>query len=338
VIEDKLTVIIPTHERSNYLRRALEYWENCPYHLMIVDSSKLAFQNIPKKCEYLHLPGKTFVEKITLALQQLKTPFVAMCPDDDFHSFASLKDCALFLQQNAEYASVHGHYISFLQQANGLQFSITYNNIHGYELISDDPEQRIADAMHRYVIQLWAVHRKEYLLKALDACQGISNDRAVELTIALVPMMYGKHKVLPMFYSARERLPDSWGVTEPPLLQWLSSPEKSNEVHNWKVNLAKLLSDSTGKAFETCFQTIDQAIGGYVKVLSDSHHRSQRILQIRKYIPEYILQIRRKLLKRDAAVNENIEGYPWSDPKANEVWQRMEAVILKHGCLYETEK
>ena len=81
-----LTILIPTHERSSVLFRAIEYYSSFQdIRIIILDSSKNTLSvNLPNNCSYLHLPNVSFGEKLNMGASMVDTEFVVVSADDDF--------------------------------------------------------------------------------------------------------------------------------------------------------------------------------------------------------------------------------------------------------------
>jgi glycosyltransferase domain-containing protein len=103
----QLTIVIPTHERHNYLKRSMEYWAEFTGRVIIVDSSKNGIDfRLSGLCDYIHVPGMSFFEKLSLAISKVETKYCALCADDDFHAFDALNKAVSFLDDHRDFASV----------------------------------------------------------------------------------------------------------------------------------------------------------------------------------------------------------------------------------------
>ena len=80
-----ICIIIPSHDRHNYLNRCISYYKNFPCRIVICDSSEdRLLETFPKNIFYYHLPGKKFSEKILFAISIAPEDFLALVADDDF--------------------------------------------------------------------------------------------------------------------------------------------------------------------------------------------------------------------------------------------------------------
>lgn len=291
-----------------------------------------------------------FFEKLSLAISKVETKYCALCADDDFHAFDALDKAVSFLDDHRDFASVQGYYISFWQDGE-IQYGIGYDHIHEYVVENEDPVIRMTDTLRNYMHQFYAVHRTSNLLLIVDTCSRINNTNALELNFALVPMMTGKHRVLPMFYSAREVLPISEGRLTPTISDWASAPNNIEEVSLWKMQLAQTFVKVTGQPLQSGLTAVDEALAAYWQFCADYHKPATGwTARVRPYLPEWILKVRRRLLLQEhlwhptskQAIDSrdkyrNIPGYPWSDPDAAATWARMESIIRRYGPLYRKD-
>ena len=66
-LSDKITVIIPTHERPQYLQRALDYWSQSGMKILVADSSAKKYQGqIPESVYYYHYPYRHLHRSVKL--------------------------------------------------------------------------------------------------------------------------------------------------------------------------------------------------------------------------------------------------------------------------------
>src|SRR3954468_16237273 len=98
-----ITLLIPTHNRHNYLERAIAYYGPMPINIVIVDSSAKAYDVSRDNISYFHLPTHTLTGKISYALELIKTPYVVMSADDDFLLPEKVQACIDFLDKNPSY-------------------------------------------------------------------------------------------------------------------------------------------------------------------------------------------------------------------------------------------
>lgn len=121
------TILIPTHNRPDYLARCVRWFSELGYTVVIADSSASSLADVyadRRDVTYIHCPGgfEVYPRKLQLALNEVRTPLVAMCADDDFISPAGLDASAAFLTANAEYAFSQGY--AYLYQTFGRRIAL----------------------------------------------------------------------------------------------------------------------------------------------------------------------------------------------------------------------
>ena len=97
---DHVTVLIPTHNRLHLLKRNLDWLKSSECRIVVADSSissagdffedlnSTVFEN---RILYLHSSNEDYYQKVVEALRLINTPYVVMCPDDDFIIWKNLK-------------------------------------------------------------------------------------------------------------------------------------------------------------------------------------------------------------------------------------------------------
>jgi len=204
-----VTLIIPTFERHNILLRTIDYYQHFDCNVLIADSSDNKFvHKLPDNIIYKHLPKMPYAKKIFELTKIVTTPYVCIAPDDDYLIESSLKTGAFFLEDNPDYVSVQGRYYKFELIENQVAFSPRYNlRSNHYAVESEDRFSRVIRAANPYMHQAYAIHRTGLHVKCLKFLSVLSKGpifENFELIQPLVPMCYGKHKVLPMLWMVRD--------------------------------------------------------------------------------------------------------------------------------------
>jgi glycosyltransferase domain-containing protein len=207
-----VTLIIPTLDRPNLLLRAIDYYQHFDCNVLIVDSSDNKFiHKFPGNITYKHLPKACWTGKLYEAAKNIITPYVCIVADDDYLLESSLKEGIFFLGNNPEYASAQGRYYKFELIENQVAFSPRYDlKSNNYAIESEDRYSRLAKTFNPYMHHCFAVHRTNLFIKS---CKFASVYKGLkwgnfpifnELIQPLVPMCYGKHKVLPILWMVRD--------------------------------------------------------------------------------------------------------------------------------------
>ena len=84
----RLTVVIPTISRPEFVKRQITFWSQFDAQVRILDGAATAidlsqFGQIPRNVQYLHEPQK-FNERLSNAWKHVDTEFACLLPDDEF--------------------------------------------------------------------------------------------------------------------------------------------------------------------------------------------------------------------------------------------------------------
>ena len=203
----EVTIIIPTHNRNFLLKRSIDYYLNFNCNIIICDSSEIQTFDFLNHTNiiYLHLQNTTFAKKLFNAVTHVKTKYACLSADDDFLSKKGIYEGISFLENNIDYFSVQGKYVHFYCNKNNNY--TTHNLYDAAGLIhynSESPLQRVADSSKNGMQLLYALHRTEALLSSLKVSEECIPLTMVEYTSNLIPLFYGKHIMLNIFWMARD--------------------------------------------------------------------------------------------------------------------------------------
>lgn len=210
---NNFTLIIPTHNRHEYLRRSISYFKNLKAQVIYCDSSPNPYNKITSSnILYLHLPNYSFAEKILHALNLIKTDFVALCADDDFILIESLYQAEYILSTESSIKTIIGENIFFCKNHNGNFYHL--NSFIPQE-INHSPIANASNFFSNYEQILWGIYDKKILVKSFEIIKKAkySNDNFIELTIGAIVCFSGGIKFLDNIWSIRELSNDDhWGT------------------------------------------------------------------------------------------------------------------------------
>ncbi len=207
-LDKRLTLVLMTHNRPAFLRRALEFYSAFPYTILVVDTSGLPSSEIVRhfpQIEYRHLPDfndRDYQTKLAFAAQQVKTPYMVLVDDDDFIVRDAMGQCLDFLDQNPDYGFCHGYSLMYL--ATGSEVKYYYRDRKGMECFaSDDAGSRLLDFAGHYISPFYAVTRTELLTRWYDVAPALSAEY-LQVGLAAFLLLNAKARILPVAYSVRE--------------------------------------------------------------------------------------------------------------------------------------
>lgn len=219
----KYTIIIPTHNRHDYLERSMRYFACFEANVMYVDSSVKAYKgDFSDNIQYIHLEGMSFPQKALFAIDKCHTEYIAFCADDDFLIEASVRQGVDKLKGNNSCTAVVGRYIGFDENFSGDFFEIL--NYSEWPTVNLDNKTNVANFFSNYHQILWSLYKKDTIKLAYEIISEaeFSNDNFIEIVIGTVCAGSGGI----MF------IDESWGVREISLSQHWGNRHKSlREIH-----------------------------------------------------------------------------------------------------------
>ncbi len=350
---EKITIVIPTHCRHPYLVRLLEYYKNIEIKILVADSTKIFFPEYKKygNIRYFHYPDALFSKKMVDVLQYVKTKYTILCADDDFTLPSAILSCVAFLESNLDYASAQGRYVGFFQATQLYFYPLDlYTTGTGYDLNSNHAQDRIKQVMNPYMHLPYSVHRTE-TLKDFFQIFNSQNIRItlIEVCLTLFAAINGKHRVLPVFYSAREYLVNSSGLLSPKFDKIVVDSKMAAEYERFLTLITAHLSKKTGMSLTEARKHAEEAINGYLNKFlpeSEGHHFIEYKIRnaVKLLAPEFMLSFCRNLLtklrgkpfsarylKIQIEKTKGIAGYPFFDKKAGKELEIIKSLILKHN-------
>lgn len=214
-LKDQFSLLIPTYNRYPYLLRLLKYYESFhfPFRIYVLDSSDEEMQSdelkklLAEDSIYYQKydPGVFLSEKIAKGCGYVITPYVALCGDDDFLVPTGISECINYLENNPAFSLAHGKFIfhRINQKKNKFEWEAGY--VFDKSLEIENPLDRINHHLLNYCITFYSVHRSD-IFKLIWEDTGIYtlNFGFSELFPSVLSILYGKMKILNVFYSSRE--------------------------------------------------------------------------------------------------------------------------------------
>jgi len=215
---EQLTIVITTYKRYGYLKRLLGFFSSYDsiLKLIILDSSP-DFPKDPKLVRLLSQDNVNwvrydsnifFVQKIAEGGMHIKTEFAVLCADDDFLIPSALAKCIKFLSENHDYASAQGlifNHSSYEMGYRRMVLSQIYLKLSSS--YSNNSDVRVND----YLLEksggsnFYAVHSTKLFNLIWNETAKYTSDQGLsELFPCSLSLIYGKMKIIPVFYSSRE--------------------------------------------------------------------------------------------------------------------------------------
>ncbi len=220
----KVNLIIPTHNRTEYLKRILNYYQmgQTDFDFIIADSSTPRIRAENKKIIssystlsilYIDDFDKRLAQsqKFAEMVKYAGNKYVVFCADDDFIIPSAIKKCVDFLERNPDYSAAHGDYIGFQLYRNllGLKtfgWNLRYSPI---SIISKKPSDRLDSYLRENTQVLWSVRRTNIVKACYKEFSKVKLDPYLiailgEFIPDALTVIFGKVKQLNIFYGARQ--------------------------------------------------------------------------------------------------------------------------------------
>jgi glycosyltransferase domain-containing protein len=206
---EQLTVVLLTHNRPAFLRRALRYYTQFGLRLMVLDSSTESGESIAAPyadVDYRHIPhfGYTgFQSKLKYGAAQVQTRYMVFAADDDFILYNGLSESVAFLQDHPDYGMCHGYCLMYLTHARHVSYYRRDKKIDG-DFNSDSVQERVLSFMHEFQPPFYAVIRTDLQRRWLDSVPENIGFEWMEISHVYVLLANAKARTLQIPYVVRE--------------------------------------------------------------------------------------------------------------------------------------
>ncbi|NRA10928.1 MAG: TIGR00180 family glycosyltransferase [Crocinitomicaceae bacterium] len=346
------TVIIPTYNsRHHNLNRILEYFSPHELNIIIVDSSESPYPNeFNYQFKYLHVPGLGMYEKVYKSLESVTTPYVLLCADDDFIIPSGIATCIDFLDENPDYSSAQGNRICFTKSRLSVNFPDP-DAAYDLDVNEESPLDRMTYHWTSFFVA-YSVHRIQNFKETFKLGNEFTNDlfavTTIERHLDFITLLNGKHRILPVFYQAREFERTSTGQT----VTWESV--KTGQPENYKKLVSKLAENLQSKldlSFQECLDFIESLfVEKYVRKTAEADitevkvpvkqkkmNKIPGIIKLKAFYSKsyyyftdkYVFTLLRGVLAKKR-IRRDKKGFPYSDELSNIEWQKIKAIIKKN--------
>lgn len=251
------TIIIPTRNRSWFLRRLLAYlsYQKCLASIIVADSSddghrKTNLRTVDDfadtiNIEYLELSNLKpdgLYGKIAFALSRVTSEFVVICADDDFVVPNAVGKCVQFLRGNPDYSCARGYTFVFEFETDR-QLTLRRAPVVA-SLDSNSREARLLTGSRHYQQVFSSVFRRDVLVEIEGRLStNIKADCAwlAELAVCFFAATLGKVGRLSFPYEYRQKHSGTLGLTVPRWPETIFGQGTALLVQEFKGSLALIL-------------------------------------------------------------------------------------------------
>ncbi len=316
----KVSIIIPTYNRPNCLKRILNYYDSFregeenrfssspfavarerkdDFEFIVADSSSNENKKINReiiaslenfKVLYLgdYLENINPWCKFADAVSYAKSEFCLFCSDDDFVIPKNAIFCADFLKNNPNFTAAHGRYILFcLKKEKGGEKKIYWTSGYALESMTNPKaELRLKEHLSDYVLATFsAVHRTSFLKMALEeTAKWAPDNRFGELLASMLALIYGKLKCFNLPYAVQEINTNSTGTTTKTLEDFIREGSYGDKYTNFRKCLAKHLGKNSELSQENSEKIIDEAMAAYLKKNYSVNLKSSLVGQMKNVV------------------------------------------------------
>ena len=196
---DRLTVVVPSFGRPEFILRQLVYWSGTAAHLLILDGSP---DPIPesvrevvdarRELDYLHRPVG-LQERLHEARDLIRTEYTVMGGDDEFLLRGGLADAVGILDREQMLVASMGQSLGFLPTPDGHRLGFGPGYPHrGFANFDEDPRCRLKVAFSDYsAVTSYSVMRTEVWLASWGGAIDWSSVYATEMQQAVTTWLSG---------------------------------------------------------------------------------------------------------------------------------------------------
>lgn len=212
-LNELLTVVLITHNRPAFLRRAVKYYSSLPCKIMVLDSTLERPEGDFSAVDYHHVPQFAYwgmQAKLAYGVEKLTTPYMVLAADDDFILHDSLAESVGFLHANPDYGMCHGYCLMYLTLSHGVSYYRRDKKVQE-DYASERAQDRVLDYMSQYIPPFYAVTRTDLMKNWHSALPPGTNFQWQEIGHVYYLLASAKARILPIPYVVREI---NYGVSE----------------------------------------------------------------------------------------------------------------------------
>ncbi|OGS35836.1 MAG: hypothetical protein A2293_07200 [Elusimicrobia bacterium RIFOXYB2_FULL_49_7] len=256
-----------TYNRPGYLKRSLSYYGKSGIKLIICDGTEKSQADTIEELDcpsvqYLHLPGKSPIERVRFGLEQITTPYCLLIPDDDFFLELGVLQCVDFLEKHPGYQSAQGHYVRYKQKESRIDYILSYTHSFGKDHFSPNADSRLYDFFSEFHVVIYSVIRTPLIKAFFNSVPDFKSHILMELANAYFLLLHGFHKILDVPYCLRELSDQSTGATIPTYPKLLTDPAYQDDLNKFKTALVSW-TDALG--IPSAREVVDNVFAQYVK-------------------------------------------------------------------------
>jgi glycosyltransferase domain-containing protein len=303
---EKLSIVIPTYCRHDFVRRQFKYWLNTNVVVHVMDGSPdpigmKDLENLSTNIHYHHIDDDYFA-RMRAATVLIDTPYVAVLADDDLFLTAGLKESIRRLEFEPNLFGVVGRAAYFFFQRGNVFGHQTHSLSSNYPDDVDDGISRLNNLYHEGKIGglAFGVYRSGGWRTAVQSTYAKKYSCAYVYDTFLRTMLtyLGEIKISEslVWLCSGENPPiknESSFNREIDLIAWLDGAEYAEEVADFKHRLVEELFKEGKDSEDTLAATVNSIMstleGRYRVKATQSTSLAKRIPGlVQRYVPKKI--------------------------------------------------
>lgn len=317
----KLTVVIPSFNRHEYLMRSIIYWARSSVRVIIVDGSDEPLQeNIQSVIQllhnisYIHKKGSMAL-RLNEASKHLVTDYAVMMGDDEFLLETGLQAALVALEHQPDVIGCIGQSIIFNSAGISVSYGMGYPH-KDYHVVQENVAERVQFAMMQYnAATCYAVLRRSCWIRSYGNIKEWSSPYAGEIQQALITYICGKFISVNSLYWWRS-------FDEPPVhnsnfnrklsfQDWWADKRFIDERRKFVGLIVDELLKSDDISYDRAHEIANLAIETYLNfceeqksAAADTNNKAGSFMRafIRRFVSENAIIFIKKLLGRPASV------------------------------------
>lgn len=205
-LNELLTVVLISHNRPAFLRRAMKFYSALPCKVLVLDSATEHFNGEIPEVDYRHVPQfaySGFQAKLAYGVEQVTTPYMVLAADDDFILPDALSQSVSFLEENRDYGLCHGYCLMYLTLGGSVNYYRRDKKV-CEDYASDRAQDRVVDYMRQYLPPFYAVTRTSLMKSWYSLLPPGTSFQWQEIGHVYFMLASAKARVLPIPYVVRE--------------------------------------------------------------------------------------------------------------------------------------
>ena len=304
---EKLSIVIPTYGRQEFVKRQMKYWSGSTATVFIMDGSPQALllehgEEFASNICYIH-SSSDFFSRMQQATKLIKTPYVALLGDDDLFVKSGLRECIGHLESNIQIFGAVGRSMYFFTQRGNLYGEPNHPESTNYSETIRGGLNRLHNLYYPGKIGAvaYGVYREAGWKQAVGATYSTkySSGYVYDTFLRTLLTYIGEIQVVEAitWLCSGENPPiknQSSFNREVDLIDWLDSSKFTVEVQQYKQRLinevVRLGSDS--------FEQVEDAVNDVVSTLEERYRiKAARNLLIWERMRKLIIRSAPKFLK-----------------------------------------